>query len=269
MLVIDDTGTSRELSARQLARLGLICDTAENGLVGLEMTELRRYALILIDGSMPVMDGFEFARKFRERQTARGDGRTPIVALTAHALTGDADRFIAAGMDDYYLAKPVTLEKLRGTLKAWLSQASAEAPPAPQLPAEPESAVGDAALAAMLGDDDPASIAELLTVFLADFPALAQPTAGAIEAGDRAALVRAAHAAKSAAGSAAALPLAALLARLEALAPAGDTDTLSALTRAVALEFARVEAAARALTGPPAASSPPHKGDHAKPADLA
>jgi signal transduction histidine kinase/CheY-like chemotaxis protein len=253
VLVIDDTGTNRELAARQLAKLGLRCETAENGLIGLEMTESRHYALILVDGSMPVMDGFEFARRFRERQSARGDGRTPILAVTAHALAGDAERFIAAGMDDY-LAKPVTLEKLRGKLSTWLA-AGAAALPAPA-PVEAGGAIDRAALAEMLGEDDPVAIAELLTVFLADFPGLAQPVAAAIATGDRAALARAAHAGKSAAGSAAARPLAALLARLEAMAPEGDVDTLSALERAVRLEFARVEAEVNALAASAAASAP-------------
>ena len=253
VLVIDDTGTNRELAARQLAKLGLRCETAENGLIGLEMTELRHYALILVDGSMPVMDGFEFARRFRERQSARGDGRTPILAVTAHALAGDAERFIAAGMDDY-LAKPVTLEKLRGKLSTWLA-AGAAALPVPA-PVEAGGAIDRAALAEMLGEDDPVAIAELLTVFLADFPGLAQPVAAAIATGDRAALARAAHAGKSAAGSAAARPLAALLARLEAMAPEGDVDTLSALERAVRLEFARVEAEVNALAASAAASAP-------------
>src|SRR5262249_37764390 len=54
VLVIDDTATNRELAARQLFRVGLACDSAENGHIGLEMTAARQYALILVDGSMPV-----------------------------------------------------------------------------------------------------------------------------------------------------------------------------------------------------------------------
>lgn len=244
VLVIDDTGTNRELAARQLTRLGLTCDTAENGLVGLEKTEARRYAMILVDGSMPVMDGFEFARRFRERQKARADEHTPIIAVTAHALTGDAERFIAAGMDDY-LAKPVTLEKLRGKLAAWLSQVGTASIVATESKVEVEDAVDRAALAALLGDDDPAAIDELLSIFVGDYRTLENAIAAALEAGDRNALARAAHAAKSAAGSAAAKELTALLARLEELAPAAEPDVLAALTRAAASAFARVAAAVK------------------------
>jgi CheY-like chemotaxis protein len=245
VLVIDDTDTNRELAARQLRQSGLVCEAAENGLVGLEMTETRRYALILVDGSMPVMDGLEFARRFREREQQRGDVRTPIVAVTAHALAGDAQRFLSAGMDDY-VAKPVTLDKLRGTLAKWLPDAAGLPPPAPppgDAP-EPEQFLDCEALAAMLGDDDPAAIAEMVAIFRADFAALLERVQEALTEGDRPALARAAHAAKSAAGSAAAKSLASRLAQLETLAPAAEAEVLTALVKAVALDFARLEAEA-------------------------
>ncbi|HEV8016198.1 MAG TPA: ATP-binding protein [Stellaceae bacterium] len=249
VLVIDDTGTNRELAARQLMRLGLACDTAENGQVGLEMTETRRYALIFVDGSMPVMDGFDFARRFRERESERGDPRTPIVAMTAHALAGDAQRFFTAGTDDY-LAKPVTLDKLKGKLSAWLRPAGDTAAAAAPADAR-DSAIDVAALAAMLGEDDPGMVAEMLSIFVAEFPSLVPPIRAALIAGDRAALARAAHAGKGAAGSAAARPLSALLGRLEELAAGGDAGALAALEQAVTREFARVETAVHALVGSP------------------
>ena len=247
VLVIDDTGTNRELAARQLLRLGLACDTAENGQVGLAMTETRRYRLILVDGSMPVMDGFDFARRFRERETTRGEARTPIVAMTAHAMAGDAQRFFAAGTDDY-LAKPVTLEKLKGKLGLWLRPpGEGETAPATAPAVESDSALDLPALAAMLGEDDPGVIVQLLSVFIAEFPTLVRPIRAALDAGDLVALARATHAAKSAAGSAAARPLAALLGRLEAVAGSADAETLAALEQAMTREFARVENAVNAL----------------------
>jgi CheY-like chemotaxis protein len=248
VLVIDDTDTNRELAARQLKRIGLLCDAAENGLVGLDMTEARRYALILVDGSMPVMDGFAFVRTFREREQQQGGLRTPVIAVTAHALAGDAQRFLDAGMDDY-LAKPVTLVKLQGTLAKWLRGA------APALEVEPpataavveQQALDRVALAAMLGDDDPAAIAEMVAIFRADFPLLLEGVRAAEAGTDRTALARAAHAAKSAAASAAAKTLASRLGQLEDLAPSGEPEVLTALVKAVALDFTRLEAEADEL----------------------
>jgi two-component system sensor histidine kinase/response regulator len=119
ILVIDDTLTNRVLAERQLAELGLSCETATNGLEGLEKATTGDYLVILVDASMPVMDGNEFVRRWRDFEAARGGLRTPVVAMTAHALAGDAERFKSIGTDDY-LPKPVTLAKLHGTLQKWL-----------------------------------------------------------------------------------------------------------------------------------------------------
>ena len=117
--MIDDTEMNRELTMRQLRRFGFACETAENGQIGLDKAAAKDYRLIFADGSMPVMDGLDFARHFRELEARRGGRRTPIVAMTAHALAGDAQRFLDSGMDDY-LAKPVVLRKLQAMLQKWL-----------------------------------------------------------------------------------------------------------------------------------------------------
>jgi signal transduction histidine kinase/CheY-like chemotaxis protein len=244
VLVIDDTATNRELAARQLARLGLACETAENGLDGLRRTEGSRYSIILVDGSMPVMDGFEFARRFRESEIVRGGVRLPVIAVTANALAGDAERFIAAGMDDY-LAKPVTLNKLEKLLSRWLLPV-APARPATAAVQESQPAPADKpaldrpALSEMLGEADDVAIDELLHVFAADFAGLLQALESAAAAADRSAIVRAAHAARSAAASAAAEPLAAMLKRIESAAPAEAATELEPLLAAVRREFAHV-----------------------------
>ncbi len=232
ILVIDDTATNRDLASRQLTRLGLTCETAENGAIGLDMATGGSYAAILVDGSMPVMNGTEFAQRFRELELQQTRKRTPLVAMTAHALAGDSDRFLAVGMDDY-LSKPVTLSKLEAMLRKWL-------PPAPV--DEPQPAIDRAALAAMLGDDDPQSMADLLALFAEDFPPMQDSIARALSVEDRTALSRAAHAAKSAASSAAAKVLTGLLQQLETQAKeAAPTAELSALAEQVSQEFQRVQ----------------------------
>lgn len=233
VLVIDDTSTNRELAVRQLQTLGLASDTAENGAEGLEKADAGTYSLILVDGSMPVMNGMDFVRYFRDLERRRGSGRTPVVAMTAHALAGDAERFLAAGMDGY-LAKPVALRKLEAILARWLPR---EPLPARQA-AEP--AIDRAALAEMLGDDDPAAIAGMLEIFVAEFAGLLPPIAESLAGGDRPALSRAAHAARSAAGSAGARPLSRMLGGLE---KAAATDAFTALEAAFGqarMEFQRL-----------------------------
>jgi signal transduction histidine kinase/CheY-like chemotaxis protein len=240
VLVIDDTATNRELTARQLRRFGLECESAENGLVGLEKAKRNAYALILADGSMPVMGGADFARHLREFERTSGQRRTPIVAMTAHALAGDAERFLGAGMDDY-LAKPVTLQKLRTVLQTWLGDADeARNVSAAPAPSDETAAIDLAVLSEQLGDDHPHVLRGLLQIFVDDFAGLLQSISSALAAHDRAALAAAAHAARGAAASAAAGPLANLLRALENAAPDADFGILDVTGRKVASEFDRL-----------------------------
>jgi two-component system sensor histidine kinase/response regulator len=239
LLIIDDTATNRALAVRQLSHFGLSCDTAENGLQGLEKAKAGCFSLILVDGSMPVMDGVGFARHFRAWETEQGLRRTPLVALSAHALVGDADRFQAAGMDDY-LAKPVTLHKLGAMLRRWLGDGASDANPVVAPERQPQALPFDrAALVDMLGEDDPRLLADMLGIFVEDFSALLKPLVTAIETDDRPALASAAHAGKSAAGSAAALPLTTLLAQMEAGAANEEMAALRAMMASVEKEFVR------------------------------
>ena len=245
VLVIDDTATNRELAARQLARLGLDCETAENGLEGLNRATREDYSLILVDGSMPEMDGFDFARQLRLYEERQGLRRVPVISMTAHALSGDAERFLQAGMDGY-LAKPVSLQRLEKILATWLGSGEVTETELIQ-PPEPRSVpcIDHAQLAGLLGTDDPQVLAEMLEIFVADLAPLLDTAREALSSGDRAVLRESAHAAKGAAMSAAAAPLTAILIQLEQLAEAGDPEVVSALVKDADAEFARVRHALR------------------------
>ena len=121
VLVVDDNPINRELATHQLQRLGYACDTVESGRMALSLLQGVVYDAVLMDCQMPEMDGFETTSALRERE---GEKRhTPVVAMTAHALRGDRQRCIDAGMDDY-LAKPVKLHQLRGVLSRWVLKPS-------------------------------------------------------------------------------------------------------------------------------------------------
>jgi len=260
ILVIDDTETNRELTVRQLRRLGFASETADNGQTGLDRATAKNYSLIFADGSMPVMDGPSFARNFRSLEARESRRRTPIVAMTAHALTGDAQRFLESGMDDY-LPKPVVLGKLQAMLQKWLSDvqpsaaADSSAPPSKRSsapdPPVPVPAAADAidfsALADILGDDSPQAAHELLDIFVDDFQAMLAGIGAALTAGDRVALARAAHAAKSAAGSAAARRLASTMRTLEHSAPTAEFTKLETAYRAAQAEFEIVKSRIQAI----------------------
>jgi PAS domain S-box-containing protein len=118
VLVAEDNPINRRVLLLMLEKMGLQAKGAENGAEAAEAALSGEYDLVLMDCQMPVMDGHEATRLVRERWTS--GSRLPIIAVTANAMEGEADRCRQSGMDDY-LAKPVTVETLRGVVERWLS----------------------------------------------------------------------------------------------------------------------------------------------------
>ncbi|MFZ4757486.1 MAG: ATP-binding protein [Burkholderiaceae bacterium] len=105
-LVVEDNLVNQTLAVALLKRLGIVATVVDNGARALEQLEARRWDIVLMDCQMPVMDGFEAVRRWREIEADRGLPRTPVIALTANAMEGDRERCLACGMDDY-LSKPI------------------------------------------------------------------------------------------------------------------------------------------------------------------
>lgn len=117
ILVVDDNEINRKLSTILLHQWGVGVDEAVDGVAAVAACGRQDYDLILMDVHMPEMDGIEATRRIRMLQA--GGKPTPVVALTANALSGDRERYLAAGMDDY-LEKPLTDEALRITIEKWV-----------------------------------------------------------------------------------------------------------------------------------------------------
>jgi two-component system, sensor histidine kinase len=121
ILLAEDNLINQLLAKTLLTRRGHEVTTAANGRQAIQQWQEKQFDLILMDEQMPEMGGVEAARYIRGRETESGRKRTPIVALTASAMAGDRERFLAAGMDSY-LAKPFNEEQLYGAITALVLQ---------------------------------------------------------------------------------------------------------------------------------------------------
>jgi two-component system, sensor histidine kinase and response regulator len=120
-LVAEDNVVNQRLIKRVLEKLGCRVDLACNGYEAVAMARALQYDIVLMDCSMPEMDGYQATAELRSSQPA-GQHRLPIVALTAHAMPEDRAKCLAAGMDDY-LSKPVDTGLVREVLDRWVQPA--------------------------------------------------------------------------------------------------------------------------------------------------
>jgi signal transduction histidine kinase/CheY-like chemotaxis protein len=230
VLVVDDHPTNRLVIGRQLALAGYASECADDGEDGLRQWRSGRYALVLSDVHMPVMDGYEMARQLRREEWVLDRPRTPVVALTAASLAGEAERCLASGMDDY-LAKPVGIPALAGCLVKWLphtaprpgvSPAGGTLPTPASLPQALHPSPLQREVIAQLTGNDPAEAASLLGEFLDATAADLGQMHAARDAGDAVALARQAHRIKGSSRLVGAVELAQAAHDLEQAAKAGD-----------------------------------------------
>lgn len=118
ILLVEDNELNRDMLSRRLQRKGFEVAMAVDGLQGVQMALTGGYDLILMDMSLPELDGWEATRRVREAPETK---RVPIIALTAHAMSGDREKAMAAGCDDYD-TKPVELDRLLGKIEALLAR---------------------------------------------------------------------------------------------------------------------------------------------------
>jgi CheY-like chemotaxis protein len=117
VLVAEDSQINQIVATRVLERCGCAVKVVEDGAAALEALAAQRFDAVLMDCQMPLMDGYDATREFRRRE--QGATRTPVIAMTAHAMTGDRERCLQAGMDDY-ISKPVRHADLADVLMRWI-----------------------------------------------------------------------------------------------------------------------------------------------------
>mgnify|MGYP003582220122 FL=1 len=244
VLLVDDHATNRQVIQRQLALAGYASEVAEDGVQGLDAWRTGRYALVLSDVHMPHMDGYQMARQIRSEESQRGLPRTPVIALTASALKGEAERCLEAGMDDY-LAKPVGIATLGVCLQRWLphTRGDADASHADSLRIQTENNtqastasniadtnILDRSILTELTGGDPAEAGALLTDFLASTDADLAELDRLHTANNLPELTRQAHKIKGAARLVGAHHLGEAAAALETAGRSGHWDAVATLT---------------------------------------
>jgi CheY-like chemotaxis protein len=123
ILLVEDNEMNRDMLSRRLQRKGHEVEIAIDGLQGVEKATASSYDVILMDMSLPEIDGWEATRRLREQE---GTQHTPIIALTAHAMAGDREKAMDAGCDDYD-TKPIELPRLLSKIESQLNGRREEA----------------------------------------------------------------------------------------------------------------------------------------------
>ncbi len=244
ILLAEDNETNRDVMQAQLGLLGYTCEVAADGALALQMWRSglnQRYALLLTDCHMPNMDGFALTEAIRQAEPY--GTRLPIIAVTANAMQGEAQRCMERGMDDY-LSKPLRLEELSQVLNRWLplsSPANAVLEPSvsPQVPAAPHApAVWEAGALGQLVGDNSAMQRRLLEKFLLNATQQVDAIGAAATVVNCAALADVAHTLKSAARTVGAMALGELCLGLETAGRAGDAPGCIDLARDLPSVFA-------------------------------
>ncbi|MCJ7676573.1 MAG: response regulator [Anaerolineales bacterium] len=248
ILLAEDNPINRKLAVEMLSRAGFRVTTVENGAQAVEIVRTGRFCLVLMDVQMPEMGGFEATQRIRELE---GEvAHTPILAMTAHAMKGDRERCLEAGMDDY-LAKPLHAKDLFAAIERWTHPAGLPAPATVNAPDAAVIATGeplDREMALPYFGGDQAMFEELLTQFVGHLGDEIARLKATLEAGDANAFARQAHSIKGIAATFCAEALTQAARQLEALGFDNNLDAARPWIEALEAERPKLEDYLRRLT---------------------
>jgi PAS domain S-box-containing protein len=258
ILVAEDNFTNQQVALGMLKKLGLRADAVANGREALHALQTIPYDLVLMDVQMPEMDGLEATRRIRNQESAPSDlrpltsdlrrrGPIPIIAMTAHAMQGDRDVCLAAGMDDY-VSKPIRPEALAEVLKKWLPEEEPSEDPVVQ-PYQAADAAFDPHVISdlMMGDQEMAE--SIMKTFLEEIPRQITKLKASLQSGDTVGAENYAHSIKGAAANLGGEPLSRAAFEMEKAGKAGDTETLAHWMPELETRFERMKTAMEGVMG--------------------
>jgi len=242
ILVVEDNAVNQQVMAGILGILGYNADIVADGSSALQALRASAYAMVLTDCEMPEMDGYELTRRIRDPLSGVLNPQIPVIAVTAHSLSGDREHCMAAGMDDY-LSKPIRPDLLDKALTQWIGAGRSfvegvKPDPAEALKPEPPAEIqfdADDLVERLMGNR-PLAI-RIAETFVNNMPRELLALSTAIGNSDGEAIVIAAHSIKGAAANAAGTSLANLAAQLESLGRAGDIASAAEVLPGLHAEF--------------------------------
>ncbi len=245
VLLAEDNLTNQLIAVRYLEKLGLSVDSVTNGKEALDAVHhsIMPYDLVLMDCQMPEMDGYEATTRIRALQNDK-QRRVPVVALTAHALSGDREKCVSSGMDDY-LAKPVKLGELYRVLAKFLpvreeSMSSSPLPDQGKKPDTAEHGIFDRASFEERTMNDKRLASLVVKTFLEDIPNQLARIESALSERDAQLVEQIAHRIRGSAANLSCGDLYEKAARLEALAGTGEIEQCAALFSTVTESYREV-----------------------------
>jgi len=245
VLLVEDSLVNQKVASSMLRRLHCTVQVANNGREALDAMEQESFDLVLMDCQMPEMDGFSATRERRRREAA-GAPRLTIAAMTAHAMRGDRERCLEAGMDDY-LTKPISTERIAELLERWLSgrirpvdgPVPASAPP-PAVPVLDQTVLKG--LEELEQAESPGLLADVVQLFTEQSERHLEAIAAAVADGKEVLIAAHLHALRGSASSVGASRLARVCADLETQ-PDGDPAVLAEGVGRLRLAYAEARAA--------------------------
>jgi CheY-like chemotaxis protein/HPt (histidine-containing phosphotransfer) domain-containing protein len=281
VLLAEDNPVNQIVGQTMLESIGCSVELVSNGLEAVEALSKNSYDLVFMDCQMPEMDGYRAARFIREREDAQRSedngklSHVPIIALTAHALQGDREKCLSAGMDDY-IPKPFGKDQLRAVLQKWLdgkknykkkvmvSSSDGEGMPCAPLQANTQSLPDSTSaseqspsqsvidqnvldnIRALQEEGKEDLLNKIITIFLNDSPERLKELRKAVNTGDAPSINRIAHTIKSSCANLGAMKISSLFKAMEALGRKNSIEQAPELLSQIEIEFKAVEAALRA-----------------------
>ncbi len=237
ILVAEDTPFNQKFITRLLGRWGHESVIAENGQKALDIYSKEAFDLVLMDVQMPEMDGFEATTAIRQLEKQAGR-KTPIIAMTAHAMKGDRERCLAVGMDDY-VSKPISSDMLLASIQSLTHPKNQDLPPTDTVEDPPPSFDKDALLNVF--DHDWEFLREAVGMFLSDYPPMVATLRETLKTKDSTTLRRTSHALKGMVGNFQAKTAAEAAFSLEEMGRQGEFSGVDKAFETLADELARLE----------------------------